>query len=238
MEAIERKTPVEAGVRASKECALMFNYQPDQNSSQLTVFNFEESKIRVLLDENGDSWFVASDVCGCLGVATEQIRRLDDDEKGLRTIQTPGGAQQVSVVNEPGLYSLVMTSRKPEAKIFKRWIAHEVVPSLRKTGQYAIQKLTPAEVILKQAEQLVDHERRLAAIEARQTAIEKGEEYFSVVGYCNLIKRPVSDDESRAFGKRATALSKERNVSIGKTSHPRYGEIHTYHRSILELVVK
>ncbi|WP_083910413.1 BRO-N domain-containing protein [Effusibacillus pohliae] len=60
----------------------------------------------------------------------QHLRRLDDDEKGLITIQTPGGPQKMVTINEPGLYSLVLKSRKPEAKAFKRWVTHEVIPSI------------------------------------------------------------------------------------------------------------
>ena len=79
----------------------------------------------------GEPWFVAADVCRALGIDRTQTRRLDEDEKGVYSAQTPGGQQDMSIVNEPGLYALVLSSRKPEAKAFKRWITHEVI---RKTG--------------------------------------------------------------------------------------------------------
>lgn len=77
---------------------------------------------------NGEPWFVASDVCKALelGNPSMTVERLDDDEKGISTIDTLGGKQRMAIINEPGLYSLVITSRKPEAKAFKRWITHEV----------------------------------------------------------------------------------------------------------------
>lgn len=84
-----------------------------------------------------EPWFVATDVCKALDLATTATRRLDDDEKGLRLTQTPGGMQNITIVNEPGLYSLILGSRKPEAKAFKRWIVHDVIPALRKHGVYA-----------------------------------------------------------------------------------------------------
>ena len=85
---------------------------------------------------DGEPWFVASDVCKALGVDRTAIRRLDSDEKGVHSTHTPGGKQDLSIVNEPGLYSLVLGSRKPEAKAFKRWIVHDVIPVIRKTGGY------------------------------------------------------------------------------------------------------
>lgn len=98
--------------------------------------NSEFGAVRVV-DVNGEPWFVARDVCDCLELdLASGARGLDDDEKGLHTMQTPGGQQEMSIVSEAGLYSLILRSRKPEAKAFKRWITHEVLPSIRKTGGY------------------------------------------------------------------------------------------------------
>lgn len=105
--------------------------------SSIVAFDFESQNVRVMMGQDGEPWFVAADVCTALTISTEQTRRLDDDEKGLRTVQTPGGQQEMVAINESGLYSLILTSRKAEAKRFKRWITHEVLPSIRKTGAYA-----------------------------------------------------------------------------------------------------
>jgi len=107
-----------------------------------TLFNYEGKELRTVLLE-GDPWFIGKDACDILELDTTQIRRLDDDEKGLHSIQTPGGYQPVTVINEYGLYSLVLGSRKPEAKTFKRWITHEVIPSIRKTGSYSVKPILP-----------------------------------------------------------------------------------------------
>ena len=107
--------------------------------SELAKFDFGNSTLRVENDA-GRLWFCAADVCEAIDVTTEQVRRLDDDEKGLRSTQTPGGVQKLTWVNEPGLYSLVLGSRKPEAKAFKRWVTHEVLPALRKTGTYSTKR--------------------------------------------------------------------------------------------------
>lgn len=98
--------------------------------------------------KDGEPWFVAADVCRALEVDPTATRRLDDDEKNtLRLTQGTSGNPNVTIVNEPGLYSLVLGSRKPEAKNFKRWITHEVIPSIRKTGSYSIQEPeTPAQL--------------------------------------------------------------------------------------------
>jgi prophage antirepressor-like protein len=110
----------------------------------LTNFNFESSNIRIFVDESNEPWFVASDVCKvlCISHTASATRNLDDDEKGVRTIHTLGGSQQMTTVNESGLYSLIMTSRKDEAKRFKKWVTSEVLPSIRKTGRYSIKQET------------------------------------------------------------------------------------------------
>ena len=88
----------------------------------ITPFDFEGRAVRVVEDAAGLPWFVALDVCECLGIknSRQALTRLDDDEKGVISNDTLGGQQQVSSVNEPGLYSLTLASRKPEAKRFKR----------------------------------------------------------------------------------------------------------------------
>jgi len=106
--------------------------------NKLMIFENEAfGKVRTL-NLNGEPWFVAADVCKALelGNPSMTVERLDDDEKGISTIDTLGGKQRMAIINEPGLYSLVITSRKPEAKAFKRWITHEVIPAIRKHGVY------------------------------------------------------------------------------------------------------
>ena len=102
---------------------------------------FENSglgSVRVIM-HNGEPWFVAKDVCDCLELTNtaQTISYLDDDEKGVTTNYTPGGKQEMSIISEAGLYSLILRSRKPEAKAFKRWVTHDILPSIRKTGSYS-----------------------------------------------------------------------------------------------------
>lgn len=109
--------------------------------NDVTIFRKDEFGAVRAVTLEGEPWFVAADVCRALGIDNTATRRLDEDEKAaLRLTQTSSnGTEQgrdVTIVNEPGLYSLVLASRKPEAKAFKRWITHEVIPSIRKTGGY------------------------------------------------------------------------------------------------------
>ncbi|PHJ69118.1 hypothetical protein VF14_02980 [Nostoc linckia z18] len=111
--------------------------------SSLTVFQFESKEVR-FVGTALDPWWVAADVCAVLDIrnSRDAIARLDEDEKGVGNIDTPGGSQEMTIINESGLYSLILTSRKPQAKRFKKWMTSEVLPSIRKTGKY---KLPPSE---------------------------------------------------------------------------------------------
>lgn len=106
-------------------------------SAKVIQFKFEAREVRTLLIDD-QPWFVASDVSAALAYteASKMTRNLDDDEKGLHIVETLGGAQEMLVINESGLYSAILRSRKAEAKRFKKWITAEVLPAIRKHGSY------------------------------------------------------------------------------------------------------
>lgn len=106
----------------------------------LMNFTFESHEVRTVI-RDGEPWFVASDVCTVLELSnpSEALKRLDDDERTLISIEGASNGLPVNAVSESGLYSLVIGSRKQEAKAFKRWITHEVIPSIRKTGSYSVE---------------------------------------------------------------------------------------------------
>lgn len=114
--------------------------------NNLMIFeNPEFGAVRSILID-GEPWFVAADVCKALELekTNRALSRLDDDEKGAHSVSTPGGRQRMSIISESGLYSLILGSRKPEARAFKRWITHEVIPSIRKHGAYMTDSLLDA----------------------------------------------------------------------------------------------
>lgn len=108
--------------------------------NKLTIYKFKENPVRIFSGENGETWFVAKDVCEVLKIKQRgsALNRLSSDEKDIDLINTPGGPQKMSIVNEFGLYQLILRSDKPQAKEFQRWVTHEVLPSIRKTGSYSI----------------------------------------------------------------------------------------------------
>ncbi len=138
--------------------------------NELKIFSNEEfGSVRTLV-WNDEPWFIAADVCNALDISNSRdaLSRLDEDEKDVASTDTPGGKQYVNIINEPGLYSLVLGSRKPEAKEFKRWITHEVIPSIRKHGMYATEELLANPDLAIQVFQQLKEER-----EARKIAESK-----------------------------------------------------------------
>lgn len=223
----------------------MANTYSDSDSSnrQLIPFRYSDLEIRVVRDDNGDPLFVAADVCKVLGISnpTDALRRLDDDEQALVSIEgISQGNNKANVVTESGLYSLILGSRKPAAKDFKRWITHEVIPSIRKTGSYAVKPMTPAEMLLYQAQRLVEQERRLAdvetaltRIEARQTAIEDASDFFTILAFARLHNVQIDIKTAQRLGRLCGKLARERGSLISDVTDPRFGTIHTYHQDIL-----
>lgn len=119
-------------------------------TDNLIPFRFEDRTVRVILIDD-EPWFVLNDLCAVLTIAnaSDVFSRLDDDEKGvgstdlLYSTNTPGGNQAVNIVSESGMYSLVLGSRKPEARRFKKWVTSELLPTLRRTGRYILTDQPP-----------------------------------------------------------------------------------------------
>jgi len=121
-------------------------------NNDIQIFNNSQfGELRAVTDESGEPWFVARDIARVLCVKNthDATRTLDDDEKGVEIFDTPGGAQKMTVVNESGFYRIVMRSNTPEAKAFQRWVTHEVLPAIRRTGGYiaAREDESPEEIL-------------------------------------------------------------------------------------------
>ncbi|MBQ4402035.1 MAG: hypothetical protein II832_07710 [Synergistaceae bacterium] len=106
----------------------------------LQVYNYKESQVRTIIVD-GEVWFIAKDVCDVLALAdvSMTVAKLDDDEKLVQKLFVSGQHRDVITINEPGLYALVLRSNKPEAKAFSRWVRHELLPAIRKTGTYSVE---------------------------------------------------------------------------------------------------
>lgn len=142
--------------------------------ADITPFAYNDQQVRIIAGPDGQPRFVAQDVCDVLGIGNSRdaLSRLDEDEKGVGTTDTPGGPQRVSVLTESGVYALAMTSRKPQARPFVRWLSHDVVPSIRRRGGYltpaaAEQALTDPDFIIRLATSLKEERARRQAAEAQ-----------------------------------------------------------------------
>lgn len=157
---------------------------------ELVNFDFEGLGVRTI-EKEGQVWFVAKDICSALNVSdsSQALARLDNDERGWYEVPTPGGRQEMIIINESGLYSLILSSRKPEAKVFKKWVTSEVLPAIRKTGSYSVDNQPPKQ----QAPHLVELSASIAksvfpmlemmGIDRNSAAIGASQAGFAVTGF-------------------------------------------------------
>lgn len=149
-----------------------------QMTNEMKVFNFKENEVRTVV-KDGEPWFVAKDICEILGLTNPSLalNRLTGLMKGLCTTNTPGGPQEVLVINEPGVYKLTFTSRKKEAEEFTDWLATDVIPSIRKHGAYmtpeVIEKtIVNPDFIIQLATQLKEEQLKSTALQAKVSELE------------------------------------------------------------------
>lgn len=185
------------------------------NSEIKTFDNPEFGSIRVV-ERDGEPWFVAADVCRALEIVNSRdaIARLDDDEKNT-VVLTDGnrGNPQKAIVNEPGLYTLVLGSRKPEARQFKRWVTHDVIPSIRRTGGYiaAKEEDTPEEIMARALLIANDTiQRQKEHIERANAKIEQDKPKV-------LFADSVSASDTSILVGELAKLCKQNGVDIGQT---------------------
>lgn len=145
--------------------------------SELVPFNFDGNQVRVIVDLEGNPWWVAGDVCAVLGIrdASDAVSRLDPDDQGSTPVVDAAGRRNpnTKIVNESGLWDLVLDSRKPEAKRFRRWVTGEVLPSIRSTGSYTVIPKSFAEALELAAAQ----QREIEAAQERLAIAEPKAEF-------------------------------------------------------------
>ena len=144
-------------------------------SNEIQQFDFKGAALRALTDEAGEPWFVAKDVCGILGTDTRDLHKIleSDEITNVDSIHiAQNGGKAPLIISEPGLYRLVMKSRKPEAKEFQRWVTHEVLPSIRKHGAYMTQQtldkaLTSPDFLIQLATKLKEEQEKVKELEPK-----------------------------------------------------------------------
>lgn len=164
----------------------------EQQDNQNSIFTFPETgqTVRVMI-KDGEPWFVGKDVCNVLGLVNNRkaMYALEDDEKGVTQSYTLGGMQNITIISEAGFYRLVLRSDKPIAKPFQRWVTHDVLPSIRKTGGYI--HATPdesPEMIMAKALRVADEtiKRQRAQLEAVKPTIAKYNTFLNTEGTLSL----------------------------------------------------
>ena len=179
-------------------------------NSEIKTFEHPEFGSIRTTEQNGEPWFVAADVCKALeiGNPTDAMRRLDADERTLVSIEGASNGLPVNAVNEPGLYTLILGSRKPEAKQFNRWITHDDLPSIRRTGGYIAAKAddTPEEIMARAL---------LIANDTIQRQKKQIEADRPKVSYCDEILRCenaiLATTIAKDYGMSAVAFNKKLN---------------------------
>lgn len=212
---------------------------------------FDAREVRIAQDEAGNLWWSARDVCGSLGIKNYRsaTERLDPDEKALILLDA---SFRESVVNESGLYTLVLRSNKPQAKRFRRWVTEEVLPSIRKTGSYTTAALSPEEMLLHSAQILVDQKRR---IEKQEQAVKLLSErvddvrdlvisrtstnsadtgFMTVRGFCNVRNIRLDLKGAQRFGQGCSKLARAHGIQTGLVSDEAFGMVKSYPLGILE----
>lgn len=179
-------------------------------TTDLTVFTIPTGgELRSMLDEHGDPWFIAADVALPLGYRDthNMVRRLDEDEKGTRSVSTPGGTQHMTVISEPGLYAAILGSKVEQAKTFKRWVTHEVLPSIRKTGRYEVATMSPrqlAELVIAESDRA---DRAQAALEAAKPMVDAWQTYLSTAGDMSV------DETAKALARADIKIGRDKLFS-------------------------
>lgn len=172
--------------------------------ANIQVFEYQNSKVRTV-DMDGEAWFVLKDVCAVLGISNNRMAadRLDDDEKGVSLIDTLGGKQEMVIVNESGLYHVILRSDKPEVAPFRRWVTNDVLPAIRKTGSYNAPQLTRSQLLA------------TALIAAHEELEEKGKQIETMKPKVLFADAVSASKKSILVGELAKLLS-QNGISIGQ----------------------
>lgn len=157
--------------------------------NNIQIFKYENNDVRTV-EMNGEPWFVGNDAAAALGygkgksLANAVTNHVDSEDKGVTELMTPGGKQNVTIINESGLYSLILSSKLPTAKQFKRWVTSEVLPSIRKNGGYIAgqEQLSPEELMAKALlvanKTLAERDARISELTVQNTIMLPKARYF------------------------------------------------------------
>lgn len=184
------------------------------NTTSNQVFNFGDYQVRTVIKE-GEPWFVAKDVADILDYseASAMTRHLDDDDKESVKLTVRGQEQEFILVNESGLYSAILKSRKPEAKAFKKWVTSEVLPSIRKQGKYEVKPTVPQSY----SQALLEAGRLAAIVEQQELLMQQQELLMQEQKEALILAAPkveyVDNFVERGNNRSLTDVAKELEIS-------------------------
>lgn len=211
-------------------------------SNEIVPFDFHGNEVRVVMLD-GEPWWVVNDVCKAMTLSDPRraAERVDAEDRTITPIVDSRGAiQHVWVVNESGLYQLILRSSKPQAKAFRRWVTGAVLPQIRKTGSYTVKALSPGEVLVQQAQMLVEQERRTAALEQhaesterRLASIEQKTDWYTALGYAKREALPTHHRYLNALGRAATHIAHGYGITPAKVHNEAFGEVNSYPEWVL-----
>lgn len=191
--------------------------------NDLQIFSNPEFGSVRCIEKDGEEWFVGRDVATILGYErpTDAVRKhVDEEDRGFSKITTPSGTQEMTVINESGLYNLIFSSKLPSARKFKKWITSEVIPSIRKSGSYGIPKLSQNELILKIAESNVELERRIAAAENETKAVSE-----KIDNALDVFASPTAENWKDETNRIINRMIEENNLNYGVFRRKLYDEL-------------
>ncbi|SBP90064.1 BRO-N domain-containing protein [Thiomonas delicata] len=204
----------EAQVQAAAE------QQGQAMSTEVMEFSFGDKTFKATLGLDGQSWFVASEACEILGFGNPRqavSTHVEEEDRGVHSMDTLGGKQKVTVVNESGLYALIVGSRKPDAKKFKKWVTSEVLPTIRRTGRYSVEK--PASPALGPIQAPGTQEKLQGAMDVARALIGVGEATLGREGL--KVQIPHLSHQEVALGLAGLILKNKRFLlTVDDIEHP------------------
>lgn len=213
--------------------------------------------VRVVMQEE-DPWFIASDVAKALGYDRPRDAVAQHCKK-INKYSYGESQQPYNIIPESDVYRLIMRSNLPNAEKFQDWVCEEVLPSIRKTGSYSVQQMTPGEFLLEQAKRFVEIEKKtqraldlslltsekmektevkIESVENRLNQIETAHDHFTIMGYCSLNKIKLPLSVASRYGKEAAIYCKENNIEMGIVPDPRFGKVNTYPLYVLQQIIE
>jgi prophage antirepressor-like protein len=208
--------------------------------SDLINFTYGDKSVRTIT-KDGEPWFVLKDVCMALEIEKHRdtASRLDDDERGSVVVDTHGGNQEMIAVSESGLYNVILLSRKPEAKAFKRWVTHEVLPDIRKHGIYltepTLDKLledpnTFRDLVDKYIAEKAEKKHLAEQNEILEIALNDSLKFYTVGRYNKCFKMGWNMLDCQKIGRCITAYCRSNSIEIRpcETNDERFGKVNSY----------